>query len=53
MNGTIYPTKFFEEDGLDNPAQFLINSGYNYLSLLNEDINTIVNSILHEAQIYN
>lgn len=53
VNGTIYPTKFFEEDGLDNPAQFLINSGYNYLSLLNEDINTIVNSILHEAQIYN
>ena len=53
VNGTIYPTKFFEEDGLDNPAQFLINSGYNYLSLLNEDINTIVNSILREAQIFN
>ena len=53
VNGTIYPTKFLEEDGLDNPAQFLINSGYNYLSLLNEDINTIVNSILREAQIFN
>lgn len=49
VNGVIYPTKFLEEDGLDNPALFLINNGYNYLSLINEDINTIVDSILHEA----
>ena len=49
VNGVIYPTKFLEEDGLDNPALFLIDSGYNYLSLINEDINTIVDNILREA----
>ncbi len=38
-----------EKDGLNNPALFLKNSGYNYLSLINEDINTIVDNILHEA----
>ena len=48
-NGIIYPTKLLEEDGLNNPALFLINNGYNYLSLLNEDISTIVDSIFHEA----
>ena len=49
VNGKIYPTKLLERDGLNNPALFLINNGYNYLSLLNEDINTIVDSIFHEA----
>ncbi len=50
VNGIIYPTKLLEEDGLDNPALFLINSGYNYLSLLNEDVSTIVDSIFKEAK---
>ena len=49
VNGTIYPELLLEKDGLDNPAQFLIDSGYNYLSILNEDISTIVNSIVNEA----
>jgi CARDB len=48
-NGIIYPTQLLEKDGLNNPALFLINSGYQYLSLLNEDINTIVDSIFQEA----
>ena len=49
VDNVIYPTKLLEKDGLNNPAQFLINSGYNYLSLVNEDINTIVDNILREA----
>jgi hypothetical protein len=49
INGVIYPTKLLEQDGLNNPAMFLINNGYNYLSLLNEDINTIVDSIFKET----
>ena len=49
MNGVIYPSQLLEKDGLNNPALFLINNGYSYLSLLNEDINTIVDSIFHEA----
>ena len=48
-NGIIYPKQLLENDGLNNPAQFLINNGYHYLSLLNEDINTIVDSIFQEA----
>jgi hypothetical protein len=48
-NGIIYPTQLLEKDGLNNPALFLINNGYQYLSLLNEDINTIVDSIFQEA----
>ena len=51
VNGVIYPTLLQEEDGLNNPAQFIINSGYDYLSLLNENIDTIVNSILNEANL--
>jgi Bacterial Ig-like domain/CARDB len=51
VNGVIYPTKLLEEDGLNNPAQFLKNCGYDYLSILNENIDTIVNSILNEAKI--
>ena len=49
MNGVIYPIQLLEKDGLNNPALFLINNGYQYLSLLNEDINTIVDSIFQEA----
>lgn len=49
LNGVIYPTKLLEKDRLNNPALFLINNGYTYLSLLNEDINTIVDNIFHEA----
>ena len=49
VNGIIYPTQLLEKDGLNNPAQFLINNGYHYLSLLNEDINTIADSIFQEA----
>ncbi len=48
-NGVIYPTQLLEKDGLNNPAIYLINNGYHYLSLLNEDINTIVDSIYQEA----
>ncbi len=49
VNGIIYPTLLSEKDGLNNPAQFLINNGYHYLSLLNEDVNTIVDNIFQEA----
>jgi hypothetical protein len=49
LNGVIYPRKLLEKDGLNNPALSLINNGYTYLSLLNEDINTIIDSIFHEA----
>ena len=49
INGVIYPTQLLEKDGLNNPALFLINNGYQYISLLNEDINTIVYSIFQQA----
>ena len=45
INGNITPNNMVELDGLKNPAAFLTAAGYKYLSLLNENIDTIINFI--------
>ena len=45
VNNNIIPKTMVEKDGLDDPAKFLTANGYHYLSLLNYDINSIVDFI--------
>lgn len=49
VNGTIYPTKFVEFDGILYPAKLLLNNCYHYLYQQDGDINTIVQRIIPEA----
>ena len=49
VNGTIYPTKFLEVDGISDPAQLLKDYGYQYLYQQNGDINTIEEKIYQMA----
>ena len=50
VNGKIYPTKLLETDGIDYPAQLLLNNGYKFWYQQNGDITILVNKILEQAK---
>ncbi|MDD3984723.1 MAG: CARDB domain-containing protein [Methanobacterium sp.] len=49
VNGTIYPTKFKERDGINYPAQILLSNGYRYMYRQDGNITEIAEQIFKEA----
>ena len=49
VNGTIYPTKFKERDGINYPAEILLSNGYHYMYRQDGNVTAIAEQIFKEA----